>query len=64
VIPETCKFLKLPSIETATEGISLIVIAALDGLCLPAAGILSFADLQASSTAQADVHMPYLTAAV
>ena len=44
VIPECCKFLRLPQIETATEGWSLPGIAALDGLCIPASGILSFAD--------------------
>ncbi|MBK8256444.1 MAG: hypothetical protein IPK82_27720 [Polyangiaceae bacterium] len=44
VIPECCKFLKLPRIELATKGISLIVIAALDGLCILASGVLSFAD--------------------
>lgn len=64
VIPETCKFLKLPSIETATEGVSLVVIAALDALCLPASGILSFADLQASSTTEARAPMALLPAAV
>ncbi|MEZ4361862.1 MAG: hypothetical protein R3B48_16855 [Kofleriaceae bacterium] len=44
VIPECGKLLKLPALETATEGISLIVVAALDALCIPASGLLSFAD--------------------
>jgi hypothetical protein len=44
LIPECCKFLRLPRIETATEGWSLVGIAALDGLCIPASGLLSFID--------------------
>ncbi|HEX8113732.1 MAG TPA: hypothetical protein VF516_38635 [Kofleriaceae bacterium] len=44
LIPECCKFLRLPQIETASEGWSLIGIAALDGLCIPASGLLSFVD--------------------
>lgn len=49
-IPEVCKLLKLPTIETATSGWSLVVVAAADALCLPAAGIIFFADIQASSS--------------
>lgn len=49
-VPELCKLLKLPSIETATSGWSLVVVAAADALCIPAAGIIFFADIQASSS--------------
>ena len=50
-IPEVTKLLKLPSVEAATEGVSLVVVAAEDALCITAAGIISFADLLASSNA-------------
>jgi hypothetical protein len=50
-VPEVCKLLKLPAIETATSGVSLAVVAAADALCITAAGVISFADLLASSNA-------------
>jgi hypothetical protein len=50
-IPEVCKLLKLPAVETATYGASLVVVAAEDALCITAAGVISFADLLASSNA-------------
>jgi hypothetical protein len=53
LLPECCKILKLPSIEAATDGISLVVIAALDGLCIPVSGALSFADSAGSTSAAA-----------
>ncbi|MFX1765670.1 hypothetical protein PWP93_24365 [Paraburkholderia sp. A1RI-2L] len=49
LIPEIGKLLKLPAVETATSGISLVVIAAADALCLTSAGILGFVDLNSSS---------------
>ena len=49
LIPEIGKLLKLPSVEAATSGISLVVIAAADALCVTSAGILRFADLNNSS---------------
>jgi hypothetical protein len=52
LVPEIGKLLKLPAVETATEGISIVVIAAADALCITSAGILGFADL-ASSTDEA-----------
>lgn len=42
VIPEICKLCKYESIVTATEGISLAVIAAVDALGYTAAGIVGF----------------------
>lgn len=48
-IPEIGKLLRLPAIETATSGVSLVVVAAADALCITSAGILGFADLTASA---------------
>ncbi|RXV68592.1 hypothetical protein D1006_25910 [Burkholderia stabilis] len=51
LIPEIGKLLKLPAVETATSGISLVVIAAADALCITSAGVLGFADLNNPSNA-------------
>jgi hypothetical protein len=59
LIPECCKFLRLPRIETASEGWSLVGIAALDGLCIPVSGLLAFAD-SVSSTESAESIRPAL----
>lgn len=49
LIPECCKILRLPQVEAWTSGWSLVGIAALDGLCIPASGVMAFIDF-ASST--------------
>jgi hypothetical protein len=53
LIPECCKFLRLPQITAPTEGSSLVVLAAADGLCIPASGLLSFADFFGSGAKEA-----------
>jgi hypothetical protein len=52
LIPELCKPLRLPVVETSTKGLSLAGIAALDVLGIVTSGILSFADTVSSSELQ------------
>ena len=49
LVPKVGKLLKLPAVETATEGSSLPVIAAIDFLFITSAGIIGFVDLLGSS---------------
>lgn len=64
LIPECCKFLRLPQIVTASSGWSLIGIAALDGLCIPASGVLGFIDLVSSTSSEEQTAMLRIRGAV